>query len=964
MIMFWTIQTTPEQTSPTMLVNYISIAFFAYLVLISASKAQSGPTKSGAEALLKWKESIGNNSILSSWVYPDNGNFSSSNPCKWSGIACNNAGDITEINLAFTGLQGTLEHLDLSSFPQLLRLDLRENQLTGAIPLDIGTLTKLQLLDLSTNNLTGSLPLSLANLSQVIEIDFSRNMITGELDPWLFPNGTSVTNTGLVSLKRLLLQDTYLSGHIPIEIGNSKNLVLIALDRSFFLGPIPQSLGNLSELTILRLNDNQFSGQIPPNIGTLSKLIDIRLFINQLSGSVPREIGNLSSLVTLHLAENNFTGHLPQQVCQGGKLVNFSASYNNFSGPIPTSLRNCTTLYRVRLEYNQLTGNLDQDFGVYPSLTYIDLGYNRLHGNLSPQWGQCRNLTLLRVSGNMIGGEIPNEIVQLNQLGVLDLSSNQLSGEIPAQIGKLSKLTSLSLRGNKLSGHVPSEIGVLSNLGYLDLSLNMLSGPIPDQIGNCLKLRFLSLSKNGLNGTIPYQIGNLVGLQTVLDLSHNSLSGEISPQIGKLINLENLNLSHNNLSGSIPNSLGDMVSLLAIDLSCNDLEGPLPDSKDFSLFPPKSFANNKDLCGDLQGLRPCNTPISTTKNGDQSRMVIIVTTSTVGSLLFILVVVGIIVLYKRRYQWNVQEDEQEVPLQRENLFSFLNFDGKIVYDDIINATEDFNDVYCIGVGGSSRVYKAKLPSGQVVAVKKMNSTTEGMEIDEVRSFVNELATLEEIRHRNIVKLYGFCSHERHKFLVYEFMERGSLADILSNEKEAKELDWDKRAKVVKGVANSLLYLHHDCVPPIIHRDISSKNVLLNSELEARVSDFGIARFLKPNSSNWTTIAGTYGYIAPELSYTMEVTEKCDVYSFGVLALEVLMGSHPGTLISNLTSLVDQKIQLKDVLDPRLSPPTTQKIADELTSIVNLALWCLHADPQSRPTMHVASELLQMQAGDD
>ncbi|GFY92954.1 leucine-rich repeat receptor-like protein kinase family protein [Actinidia rufa] len=286
----------------------------------------------------------------------------------------------------------------------------------------------------------------------------------------------------------------------------------------------------------------------------------------------------------------------------------------------------------------------------------------------------------------------------------------------------------------------------------------------------------------------------------------------------------------------------------------------------------------------------------------------------------------------------------------------------MMYGDIIDATNDFNDEYSIGAGGTARVYKAMLPSGQVVAVKKLNFTTESMEIMD-RTFKNEIRTLTEIRHRNVVKLYGFCSHERHTFLVYEFMEKGSLARVLSVDKEAKELDWFKRVDIIKGVANALYYMHHGCAPPIIHRDISSKNVLLNSELEAHVSDFGTARFLKPGSSTWTAVAGTYGYIAPELSYTMAVTEKCDVYSFGVLTLEVLKGSHPGELISTLSSIVDQGIQLEDVLDPRLSPPT-KKIAHELTSIVKLALWCLRADPRSRPSMQAATQVLELNGGYD
>ena len=826
-----------------------------WFFLLSSCKAYP---KAEVKALLKWKKSLpADQPILKSWVAQFNSSRASS-PCKWRGIACNNEGSVTEIKLNYTGLKGTLESLDFLSFPNLLHLDLRSNQLKGTIPMNIGTLSKLQFLDLSINFFNGSLPLSLANLTKVYELDVSQNNITGKLDSRLFPDGTGKSKTGLISLKNFLLQANGLVGRIPEEIGNLKHLALLALDGNYFFGPIPSSLGNLSDLTILRLAQNQLSGQIPISIGTL-KLTELFLLKNKLSGSVPEEIGNLSSLVTLHLAENNFTGHLPQQVCQGGKLTNFSAAFNNFTGPIPVSLKNCQTLYRVRLEHNQLTGYIDQDFGVYPNLTYIDLSYNRLRGKLSPNWGESQNLTVLRVAGNMISGKIPNEILRLSKMGYLDLSSNQLSGDIPVEIGKLSNLIKLILKDNKLSGEVPAGIGGLSELESLDLSINMLGGPIPDQIGDCWKLQSLSLSKNCLNEMIPYQIGNLLALQD-LDLSFNSLMGGIPPQLGSLSDLEYLNISNNNLNGSVPSSLGSMLSLISINLSNNNLEGPLPEGKIFRSATLGAFNNNKDLCGEIQGLRPCNAVVIKKGGGNKkSKILIVIVASIVGALSISFAFVGIFVFIQKKHSRNMSKVKSTSKI--ENPFSIWHFNGNAVYGDILEASNNFDDMYCIGMGASAKVYKVEIPGAQVLAVKKLSSQAEGIGTDNIKSFSNELATLTKIRHRNIVKLLGFCFHEVHMFFIYEFMERGSLADMLSRT-EAMELDWATRIQVVKGVAYALSYMHHDCLPPIIHRDISSKNVLMSSDLEACISDFGIARFLKPDSSNWTTIAGTYGYLAP------------------------------------------------------------------------------------------------------
>ncbi|XP_058202623.1 MDIS1-interacting receptor like kinase 2-like [Rhododendron vialii] len=265
-----------------------------------------------------------------------------------------------------------------------------------------------------------------------------------------------------------------------------------------------------------------------------------------------------------------------------------------------------------------------------------------------------------------------------------------------------------------------------------------------------------------------------------------------------------------------------MLSLSTIDLSFNELEGPLPDSKVFNSSPPEASSHNKNLCGDsIQGLTPCNNSVSGgggKENKGNSRLIIIAVSTSLGSLFLLLLLVGAVALHRKSNRRSQKEDG------------------------------NFDDAYCIGQGGSARVYKVDLPNGQVVAVKKL-FMNEGSEIGEIKSFANEVATLTEIRHQNIVKLYGFCYHEKHTFLVCEYMERGSLADILKREKDAWELDWSKRVNVVKGVAHALSYLYHNCMPHIIHRDILSKNVLLDSEMEAHVSDFGTARVLKPDSSN-------------------------------------------------------------------------------------------------------------------
>ncbi|KAI3755103.1 hypothetical protein L1987_54897 [Smallanthus sonchifolius] len=506
------------------------------------------------------------------------------------------------------------------------------------------------------------------------------------------------------------------------------------------------------------------------------------------------------------------------------------------------------------------------------------------------------------MGGNRIQGNIPPSLGNSIQLGVLNLSFNDMVGEIPKEFGKMARMQTLVLNNNRLSGVVPQDLGSLGELSYLDLSINKLNGTIPFSLGDCSKLHFLNLSNNGFTGEIPVQLGRLVQLSD-LDLSHNSLIKEIPSGLSSLRSLETLNLSHNKLSGNIPNSFDTMNALWKIDLSYNHLRGPLPKSKGFMNLTIEALQGNGDLCGNVTGLKQCTSSESHTPNRKQ-KLALVISLPLLGALL-LGALMGIFTFYScRSKSQRVKTLPSTQLVKGHNFFSVSTFNGRETYEEILAHTEQSI------LHRNGRMWKC-LQSEVVIRA------------------------LTRIRHRNIVKLLGYCSHSQNSFLVYEYHEGGSLANILSN-KNAQNLDWMKRVNIIKGVAYALSYMHHDCSPPIIHRDISSKNILLDSDYEACVSDFGTSKILNPNSSNWSNVAGTLGYLAP--------------------VLEIIKGEHPGDTITSLASSPTEMVKFTDMVDHRLLV-LLPEIKEVLTSILILAIICVNSNPEIRPTMNEVSQTI-------
>ncbi|XP_028793651.1 LRR receptor-like serine/threonine-protein kinase FEI 1 [Neltuma alba] len=508
---------------------------------------------------------------------------------------------------------------------------------------------------------------------------------------------------------------------------------------------------------------------------------------------------------------------------------------------------------------------------------------------------------------------------------------------------KTKRVTNLFLDHFKLSGSISADLGKLEHLRILALNNNNLYGTIPSELGNCTELQEIYLHSNYLSGVIPNEIGNLSQLQN-LDISSNSLSGSIPPSLGKLYTLKNFNVSFNFLVGPIP------------------LDGVLAN------FTERSFLGNLGLCG-VQINTACkndgspnSNPQSPTSDQNQngkrkdSGRLLISALATVGALLLVALMCFWGCFLYKKFGKNHRES---LAMDVCGGASIVMFHGDLPYSskDIIKKLESLNEEHIIGCGGFGTVYRVAMDDGNVFALKRIVKLNEGFD----RFFERELEILGSIKHRYLVNLRGYCNSPTSKLLIYDYLPGGSLDEALHERSE--QLDWDSRLNIILGAAKGLAYLHHDCSPRIIHRDIKSSNILLDGNLDARVSDFGLAKLLKDEESHITTIvAGTFGYLAPEYMLSGRATEKTDVYSFGVLVLEVLSGKRPTD-----ASFIEKGLNIVGWLNHLITENRARDIVDQqcegvqlesLDALLSVAILCVCSSPEDRPTMHRVVQLIE------
>ncbi|KAL8215048.1 hypothetical protein R6Q57_004497 [Mikania cordata] len=916
--------------------------------------------------------------------------------CNWTGIVCNSIGRVEKLDLSRRNLSGRisddiqrlrsltsvnlccngfasrlprsvsnltlLEYVDLSqnnfidSFPEgfgmaigLTVLNVSGNNFSGDIPEEFGNNTALETLDLRGNFFTGSIPVSFKNLKKLKFLGLSGNSLTGSIPKEIgelssletiilgyneFDEGIPREIGNLTNLKYLDLAYGNLGGEIPMQLKNLKSLEAMFLYKNNLTGRIPSEIGEMTSLTQLDISDNMLSGEIPAEISKLKNLQLFNVMSNRLIGQIPTEISDLTQLGVLELwnnsfygslpedlglnsplewvdvSSNSFTGRIPETICSRGNLTKLILFNNKFSGPIPITLSSCNSLVRVRIQNNFLSGTIPVGFSSLPKLQRLELAYN--------------NLT----------GSIPNDISLSTSLSFIDLSRNQLQSSLPSSILSIPNLQNLLVFENNLSGKIPTLFQDFPALSVLDLSSNQFIGTIPSSIASCQKLVYLNLRNNKLIGPIPESISTM-GTLAVLDLSDNSLTG------------------------GIPNNLGNSPALESLNISYNALQGPVPENGMLRTINPNDLAGNNGLCGSV--LPPCTGTSSKPRHAKHMIAGWVIGMSVVISVL-IIAVAGKALFCKLYRTGSCFEERFELGKTewpwRLTAFQKLNFTGI----DLLNCVKESN---VIGTGATGVVYKAEIHrSNTVVAVKKLWIANSDVELGTTAGdLVGEVNVLGKLRHRNIVRLLGFLHNDTNVMIVYEYMENGSLGEALHGHRRLLG-DWVLRYNVAIGVAQGLAYLHHDCRPPVIHRDVKPNNILLDGNLEARIADFGLARMMVKKNETVSTVAGSYGYIAPEYAYTLKVDEKSDVYSYGVVLMELISGKRPVdpefensvNIVEWVRRIIRENEPLTKVIDQTIGG--CKHVEEEMLLVLRIALICTAKLSKDRPSMRDVISMLE------
>ncbi|KAA3489668.1 putative LRR receptor-like serine/threonine-protein kinase [Gossypium australe] len=884
--------------------------------------------ESDEEALLAIKSQINHDpfGVIKSWNR-------SVALCRWHGITCALRHQrVTKLNLSKKGLRGSLSPY-VGNLSFLRFINLQDNNFHGVIPPEIGRLPRLETLILYNNSFGGRIPPNLTHCSNLILFRASLNKLIGNIP---------VELGKLVKLENLEIAHNNLTGHLPPSLGNVSTLQDINLEGNYLEGGLQVTLGFLKRLAVLKLDTNNFSGFFPPPIFNLSSLRLLSLVDNQLSGSLPVSLGySLPNLRGIYIAGNYFSGTLPVSLSNASKLQEFDISCNHFSSSVSISFGNAHNLTWLNMESNDLGGGTtDLDFITTMTncskLEVISLAANKFSGLLPNSIANLSiSLQQLSIGENHITGTIPLGIANLVNLIGIGLAENRLTGTIPESLGMLKKLQTLYLGGNTLTRTIPASVGNLSLLTRMTLEENLLEGSIPAEFGRCQILIMMALGSNKLTGSVPKEIFSIATLSIALDLSDNLLIGSIPSDIGNLVNLVYLNISNNNFSGHIPAALSSCTTLETLSLEENHFDGSIPDSlsslrsiEELDLSSNNLSGQIPEYLGKLSFLKYLNLshnrfegPVSTKGVFNNASAVSLTRNGRLCG--------GIAELHLPSCPFTHPKDPKtSVPL-------------KLIWIvcGLLKATDGFAPANLIGQGSFGNVYKGILYQNQeqnVIAVKVMNLQVQGAS----RSFLTECKTLRNVRHRNLVKIISACSSidfqgNPFKALIYEFIPNGSLHQWLHDtiqHGEPKILNFLQRLNIAIDVALALDYLHHHCEVPVVHCDLKPSNILLDHDMVARVGDFGLARFfpksmnsLSGTSSSTHCLKGTIGYAPPEYGIATEATTSGDMYSFGILLLEIFTRKRPTDdmfkdgLTLHLFSKMASPDQVLEAVDPLLLP---------------------------------------------